>query len=258
MLELGELTSQDRSALNTSRSMQTLKSSTNSTRSYDMYQLDPSDEEHLLSHFNQFDSDGSGSITRKDLGDLLASIGKGVTEDELDKIMEIVDSDGSGSIEFEEFVEIAAEKLTAEERENVNEQKELFNFFDPLSSGRITEESLMTICNKKLGLSFSKQQILEMITYADTNGDGTINLKEFNRAVSPRAHTPRALKLQRKRDGKSKTVKTTKSTKTKTRKVKTAAASMRKKKSYTGKKSLAEQSSTYAKQKNKHRSDFFI
>uniref|UniRef100_A0A0E0F2B9 EF-hand domain-containing protein n=1 Tax=Oryza meridionalis TaxID=40149 RepID=A0A0E0F2B9_9ORYZ len=52
--------------------------------------------------FNLFDKDGDGTITSKELGTVMGSLGQSPTEAELKKMVEEVDADGSGSIEFED------------------------------------------------------------------------------------------------------------------------------------------------------------
>lgn len=53
--------------------------------------------------FAVFDSDGSGSIDRKELKRLMKKLGQALTEAELDAMMDEVDTNGDGEISFEEF-----------------------------------------------------------------------------------------------------------------------------------------------------------
>lgn len=54
--------------------------------------------------FNIFDSDGGGEISTRELLKVFKMLGFTPTKDELDEIIEVVDQDGSGEIDFDEFL----------------------------------------------------------------------------------------------------------------------------------------------------------
>jgi Ca2+-binding EF-hand superfamily protein len=60
-------------------------------------------EKELRDAFAVFDTDGSGSIDRKELKRLMKKLGQALSEAELDAMMEEVDTNGDGVISFEEF-----------------------------------------------------------------------------------------------------------------------------------------------------------
>jgi Ca2+-binding EF-hand superfamily protein len=60
-------------------------------------------EKELRDAFAVFDTDGSGSIDRKELKRLMKKLGQALTEGELDAMMDEVDANGDGEISFEEF-----------------------------------------------------------------------------------------------------------------------------------------------------------
>ncbi len=53
--------------------------------------------------FNLFDTDGSGEIDAKEFHDLIYSMGKIMTDEEVAKYLAVLDRDGNGSISFDEF-----------------------------------------------------------------------------------------------------------------------------------------------------------
>jgi len=67
----------------------------------DERQRDP--EEDLRDAFNMFDADRSGYIDRDEVRALMKKLAQTLTEDEIDAIMEEVDTDGDGEISFDEF-----------------------------------------------------------------------------------------------------------------------------------------------------------
>ena len=52
--------------------------------------------------FSLFDKDGDGTITTKELGTVMRSLGQNPTEAELQDMINEVDADGSGTIDFPE------------------------------------------------------------------------------------------------------------------------------------------------------------
>lgn len=58
----------------------------------------------LRDSFSLFDKDGDGTITTKELGTVLRSFGQHPTEEELQDLINGMDSDGSGTIDFPEFL----------------------------------------------------------------------------------------------------------------------------------------------------------
>jgi calmodulin len=60
-------------------------------------------EKELKDAFAIFDTDGNGTIDRKELKRLMKRLGQALTEAELDAMMDEVDSDGDGVISFQEF-----------------------------------------------------------------------------------------------------------------------------------------------------------
>ena len=60
--------------------------------------------------------------------------------------------------------------------------KAVFDQFDADHSGFIDSSEIKKVC-ELLGVSASKDQIQELMTSADENGDGKIDYKEFKNAI---------------------------------------------------------------------------
>merc|ERR1712228_625358 len=60
-------------------------------------------EEDMKSVFTEFDTDGGGSICNVELQNALKSMGQELTMDEVDKLIEEIDVNGDGEVDFEEF-----------------------------------------------------------------------------------------------------------------------------------------------------------
>jgi len=62
--------------------------------------------EELKEAFRMYDKGGDGYITTKVLKEILQELDNKLTEDDLDNIIEEVDEDGSGTVDFDEFMEM--------------------------------------------------------------------------------------------------------------------------------------------------------
>jgi hypothetical protein len=63
------------------------------------------DAARILSFWNAVDSDGSGMLDVLELREVLVSLGKEVTDEEVEEAMREIDTDGSGEVQMEEFVQ---------------------------------------------------------------------------------------------------------------------------------------------------------
>ncbi|XP_029211722.2 neo-calmodulin-like isoform X1 [Acropora millepora] len=90
--------------------------------------------------FQHYDKNKSGFITAKDLGNLMKSLGENPTENELQRIINTVDVDGNGKMDFQEFVQLMSKKNQLEM--NLKEVKEAFRIFDQDDRGYVLTSEL--------------------------------------------------------------------------------------------------------------------
>ncbi|KAI8988919.1 calmodulin [Pilobolus umbonatus] len=126
--------------------------------------------------FSLFDKDGDGSITTKELGTVLRSIGKNPTEAELHDMVNEVDRDGNGLIDFPEFLTMLGRK--ERETNSREEIEEAFKVFDKDGNGHISAAELRHVMTS-LGEKLTEEEVDEMIREADVDGDGQIDYQEF-------------------------------------------------------------------------------
>lgn len=126
--------------------------------------------------FSLFDKDGDGSITTKELGTVMRSLKQNPTEAELQDMINEVDADGSGTIDFNEFLNLMARKMKDNDTEE--ELKEAFRVFDKDQNGFISAAELRHVM-ANLGEKLTNEEVDEMIREGDVDGDGQINYQEF-------------------------------------------------------------------------------
>merc|ERR1719336_1686433 len=71
-----------------------------------MIEDDEQMKEELKEAFRIYDKEGQGFITNDVLKEILREIDSSLTEEDLDGIIEEVDEDGSGTMDFDEFQEM--------------------------------------------------------------------------------------------------------------------------------------------------------
>merc|ERR1712188_128923 len=139
------------------------------------------DKAGFRKNFNLFDKKRTGSIPIADMGTVLRSLGQNPTEAELAALVEMVDKDKSGTIEFDEFVDLMSKtNKTTEQMEE--EIKNAFLTFDADGSGFIDREGLVNVLTT-MGDPVDEETINGMIAEADLDGDGKINYAEFTKIM---------------------------------------------------------------------------
>ena len=77
--------------------------------------------------FQIFDKDGDGSITTKELGTVMRSLGQNPSDDKIRQMIIDVDEDNSETIDFKEFLGLMAKKM--KENDSEDELIEAFKMF---------------------------------------------------------------------------------------------------------------------------------
>ncbi|EGG02964.1 uncharacterized protein MELLADRAFT_65992 [Melampsora larici-populina 98AG31] len=126
--------------------------------------------------FSLFDKDGDETITAKELGTIMRSLGQNPTEAELGDMIKEVDADGNGAIDFPEFLTMMSRKMKNTDSEA--EIREAFKVFDKDGNGFISVEEVERVMSN-LGEKLTDEEIQKMHREADVNGDGEISYEEF-------------------------------------------------------------------------------
>lgn len=127
------------------------------------------------------DKDGDGKITTKELGTVMRSLGQNPSESELTDMINEVDVDSDGSIDFPEFLTMMARKM--KDTDSEAEIAEAFKVFDRNGDGKISAAELRHVLTS-IGEKLSDADVDQMIREADVNNDGEIDIQEFTQLLS--------------------------------------------------------------------------
>jgi len=130
----------------------------------------------FLDSFNSV-ADNKGTLSTKQLGQVLKLIGENPTKEEVQDIVNELDKDGAGSIKFPAFLTVMAQKTDALVAED--EIREAFKVFDMDGNGFISRTELRHVM-MNLGEKMSEDECNYLVEEADVDGDGQINYEEFN------------------------------------------------------------------------------
>lgn len=119
-----------------------------------------------------FDKDGDGFITTKELGNVMRSLRQNPTEAELQDMINEIDVDGDGRIDFPEFLALMTDKLEFNDSEE--EIQEAFKIFDKDGNGFISAEEMREVI-MAFDETMTVAEIDEMIADADLDGDGQLD-----------------------------------------------------------------------------------
>ena len=115
------------------------------------------------------------------------------TEEELREMIEKVDKNSNGSIDYQEFLRMMTDISKANQQEEEEDIEQAFKIFDKVTEvflisvqytiedgdGLITAEEVRETMTG-LGEELSDSELTDMITEADLNGDGFIDFSEFS------------------------------------------------------------------------------
>lgn len=129
--------------------------------------------EGLKQMFTAIDTDRSGTITVEELKKELRKKKFQISDGEMQKIMDDIDVDGNGVIDYNEFI---AATMNVNKLENEEQLVKAFEHFDTDNSGYITRDELMEALTKYGNVDENIEQILRDV---DKDGDGRIDYGEF-------------------------------------------------------------------------------
>lgn len=145
----------------------------------------------LKSIFIQLDRDKNGVLTKDEMEsgfgnicmlELLQDHIHGKDDDDFSLIMNRLDLDGDGKIDYNEFLQAAISHQSLLNKQNI---EQMFKLFDANSDGVISCAELKSVfSSNSLKKESSDNFIREVMDEVDKNKDNLISFEEFNNALT--------------------------------------------------------------------------
>lgn len=126
--------------------------------------------------FAILDLEKDGSVTVKELHYFMTTLGKNPTDSELMAMINAVDTDGNGSIEFPEFLNAMSAKMCSSPKDE--ELREAFHIFDRDNTGYIGVDQIRLVM-LDLNTKVAEEELEDMVREGDIDGDGYLSYEEF-------------------------------------------------------------------------------
>merc|ERR1712057_120559 len=139
-------------------------------------ELDEKQKQEIKEAFDLFDTDGSGNIDVKELTVAMKALGCEPKPGEIEKMISDVDDDGSGEIGFPEFLQMMTHKIL--NKDPKDDMLKAFRLFDDDGTGKVSFKNIKRVA-KETNQTLTDEELQEMLTDADKDGDGELNEEEW-------------------------------------------------------------------------------
>ena len=113
---------------------------------------------------------------------MLKALGQTPSQNELLDMINEVDVDGNGTVEFAEFVILMTNKVKEMTKED--EITEAFNVLDKEKDNAISVKELKYFMRKVAHIKLSSEEAEAMIEFADSDEDGLVTFQDFVNVVT--------------------------------------------------------------------------
>ena len=136
--------------------------------------MDAKKIEELREVFLLFDKDDDGKITAEEIGLVMKSFGKNPTDIELQDIVNEVDENSNGVIDFCEFIQI----MTKIEQDSIEDSElyEAFMMFD-LDKNGIMDKHELSYLMENIGENLSEYEIDRIFRSVDEDNSGGLDFQ---------------------------------------------------------------------------------
>eukprot|EP00051_Salpingoeca_urceolata_P004393 m.64662 g.64662 ORF g.64662 m.64662 type:complete len:168 (+) comp13606_c1_seq2:88-591(+) len=136
--------------------------------------------ERLRSLFDFFDENGDGTISVKELTNVMRTLGHNPSRGDMERLMASADLNHDGKLQFDEFYTVLTEQLkfTPDKSTSTLEIVESFRVFDVTREGWLSVEQFKHVL-MNYGERLPEREADKMIAMCDVNKDGFINYEAF-------------------------------------------------------------------------------
>nr|CAH7765037.1 unnamed protein product [Callosobruchus chinensis] len=142
----------------------------------------------LKGAFRLYDREGNGFITTDVLREILRELDEKLSEDDLDNIIDEIDTDGSGTVDWEVTTQYDADdklpldyqtyKKLGISKDQLKTLKSIFDSFDLEAKGEISVDMIGQILDM-LGHRQSPEELAAVVKEIDEDGNGVMSFEEF-------------------------------------------------------------------------------
>lgn len=131
----------------------------------------------LKEAFSLFTKSGNESISVEEMLLVMRSAGQSQTESGLKKIIDYIDSNGDGNVEFPEFLALMA--LVPQVKSlDVDQLCQAFHEHDRAQTGLVTREQFVQLMTTK-GDPLTEEEVSEMLAGAPVDENGNVDYRSF-------------------------------------------------------------------------------
>ena len=146
-------------------------------KNYEKYGLTEDEVLEIKEAFDLYDTDHSGNIDTEELKQALANLGIDAKNQTLQNMMNDVDKNQSGTINFDEFIELITAKMS--DKDTPEDLRKVFYLFIGDDTVDKIELRHLKRVAKELGENISEEELNDMIIGADADRDGKVSFEEF-------------------------------------------------------------------------------
>jgi calcium-dependent protein kinase len=128
--------------------------------------------------FKYIDKNGDGRISKQELISAYQEMGFGITNSDIERLVDIIDSDNNGYIEYEEFIRVTINQNKILTETNL---KKAFDLFDIDQSGTISCEEVKQILSS--GNDLPDELFKDVFELINKTGSDEITFEEFKKLI---------------------------------------------------------------------------
>ena len=113
----------------------------------------------------------------------MATLGTNLDEEELAKLIKIMDKDGSGEVSLDELASVMLSRKSSKEAKLSDVATELFNMFDKDGEGEISLDEMVATFGQT-GKNWDMEDVVAFFELIDLDKSGLVDREEFMQFIN--------------------------------------------------------------------------